>query len=36
MTAVLTALYSWRLIFKTFHGKFNNKNLSKSEIHESD
>ena len=34
MTAVLTALYSWRLIFKTFHGKFNNKNLSKSEIHE--
>ena len=35
MTAVLTALYSWRLIFKTFHGKFNNKNLSKSEIHES-
>ena len=35
MTAVLTALYSWRLIFKTFHGEFNNKNLSKSEIHES-
>ena len=35
MTAVLTALYSWRLIFKTFHGKFNNKNLSKSEIYES-
>ena len=35
MTAVLTALYSWRLIFKTFHGKYNNKNLSKSEIHES-
>ena len=35
MTAVLTAVYSWRLIFKTFHGKFNNKNLSKSEIHES-
>jgi len=35
MTAVLTALYSWRLIFKTFHGKFNNKNLSKSQIHES-
>ena len=35
MTAVFTALYSWRLIFKTFHGKFNNKNLSKSEIHES-
>jgi NADH-quinone oxidoreductase subunit L len=25
-TALLTAIYSWRLIFKTFHGKFNNKN----------
>ena len=35
ITALLTAIYSWRLIFKTFHGKFNNKNLSKSEIHES-
>jgi len=35
ITAFLTAIYSWRLIFKTFHGKFNNKNLSKSEIHDS-
>tara|TARA_Y100001970_G_scaffold284531_1_gene402098 strand:- start:17520 stop:19430 length:1911 start_codon:yes stop_codon:yes gene_type:complete len=34
-TAFLTAIYSWRLIFKTFHGKFNNKDLPKSEIHES-
>ena len=35
ITAFLTAIYSWRLIFKTFHGKFNNKNLSRSEIHDS-
>ena len=34
-TAFLTAVYSWRLIFKTFHGKFNNKKLSKSDIHDS-
>ena len=25
-TALLTAIYSWRLIFKAFHGKYNNKN----------
>ncbi len=35
ITAFLTAIYSWRLIFRTFHGKFNNENLSKSEIHDS-
>ncbi len=35
ITALLTAIYSWRLIFKTFHGKFNNQKISKSEIHES-
>ena len=35
MTALLTAIYSWRLILKTFHGKFNNESLSKSKIHES-
>ncbi len=35
ITALLTAIYSWRLIFKTFHGKFNNKDLSKSQIHDS-
>tara|TARA_Y100000590_G_scaffold211006_1_gene239053 strand:+ start:8609 stop:10519 length:1911 start_codon:yes stop_codon:yes gene_type:complete len=34
-TAFLTAMYSWRLIFKTFHGKFNNKNISKGEVHDS-
>ncbi len=34
-TALLTAIYSWRLIFKTFHGKFNNKNILKSKIKES-
>ncbi|MAV57064.1 MAG: NADH-quinone oxidoreductase subunit L [Pelagibacteraceae bacterium TMED247] len=35
ITAVLTAIYSWRLIFKTFHGNFNNKSLSKIEVNES-
>ena len=35
LTAFITAIYSWRLLFKTFHGKFNNTNLSKSNIHES-
>ena len=34
-TALLTSIYSWRLIFKTFHGDFNNKNLDISNIHES-
>ena len=36
LTAFLTALYSWRLIFKTFHGKFNNQKYSKSDVHESE
>ena len=35
ITAFLTAIYSWRLIFKTFHGKYNNPNFSKPEIHDS-
>ena len=35
ITATLTAIYSWRLIFKTFHGKYNNKNNGLSSIHES-
>ena len=35
ITAFLTAIYSWRLIFKTFHGNYNNKNLSISSMHES-
>ena len=34
-TALLTAIYSWRLIFKTFHGKYNNKDNNLSLIHES-
>ena len=34
-TALLTAIYSWRLIFKTFHGKYNNKKNNLSAIQES-
>ena len=34
-TALLTAMYSWRLIFKTFHGKYNNKKNNLSSIQES-
>ena len=34
-TAFLTSIYSWRLIFKTFHGKYNNKDVKIEEIHES-
>jgi len=34
-TAILTSIYSWRLIFKTFHGDYNNKIISKSSMHES-
>ena len=34
-TALLTSIYSWRLIFKTFHGKYNNKQENLSAIHES-
>ena len=33
-TALLTSIYSWRLIFKTFHGNYNNKNLKIEETHE--
>ena len=35
LTALLTSIYSWRLIFKTFHGKFNNKKNTPSTIKES-
>ena len=35
LTALLTAIYSWRLIFKTFHGKYNNKKISLKAVHES-
>ena len=34
-TAFLTSIYSWRLIFKTFHGKYKNKKNNRSSIHES-
>ena len=34
-TAFLTSVYSWRLIFKTFHGEFNNKNIKIDKTHES-
>ena len=34
-TAVLTSIYSWRLVFKTFHGEYNNKSQLISEMHES-
>ena len=36
MTALLTAIYSWRLIFKTFHGKYNNQKIPQSDVHESE
>jgi NADH-quinone oxidoreductase subunit L len=35
VTAFMTSLYSWRLIFMTFHGTFNNKNIELSKVHES-
>ena len=35
LTALLTSIYSWRLIFKTFHGPYNNKKIKIEEIHES-
>jgi NADH-quinone oxidoreductase subunit L len=35
ITAFLTSIYSWRLIFKTFHGDYNNKVINIDETHES-
>ena len=35
LTAFLTSIYSWRLIFKTFHGEYNNKNIKIKDTHES-
>ncbi len=35
ITAFLTSIYSWRLIFKTFHGNYNNKQIKIEETHES-
>ena len=34
-TAFLTSIYSWRLIFKTFHGSYNNTKLKIEEMHDS-
>ena len=34
-TALLTSIYSWRLIFKTFHGNYNNKTQDIKSLHES-
>ncbi len=34
-TAVLTSIYSWRLMFKTFHGNYNNEAQPLFGIHES-
>jgi len=34
-TALLTSIYSWRLIFKTFHGNYNNSNIEINKMHES-
>ena len=33
-TAFITSIYSWRLVFKTFHGKYNNA-MSFDKVHES-
>tara|TARA_A100001011_G_scaffold269393_1_gene278602 strand:- start:2522 stop:4426 length:1905 start_codon:yes stop_codon:yes gene_type:complete len=34
-TAFLTAIYSWRLFFKTFFGEYNNKSIPIQKTHES-
>ena len=35
LTAFLTAIYSWRLFFKTFFGSYNNKSIPIEKTHES-
>jgi len=35
LVALLTSIYSWRLIFKTFHGNYNNSKVSIESMHES-
>ena len=35
LTALLTAMYSWRLIIRTFHGNFNNINLDLKDVKDS-
>jgi len=34
-TALLTSIYSWRLIFKTFHGNYSNTKINIDKMHES-
>ena len=34
-TALLTSIYSWRLIYKTFHGNYKNESYEIDKIHES-
>ena len=34
-TALLTSIYSWRLLLKTFHGKYSNEQIKITELHES-
>ena len=35
LTAILTAMYSWRLIIRTFHGNFKNINLDLKDVKDS-
>ncbi len=35
VTAFITSIYSWRLMFKTFHGEYKNKEIKIEETHES-
>ena len=35
LTAFLTSIYSWRLMFFTFHGSYNNRKINFEKIHES-
>jgi NADH-quinone oxidoreductase subunit L len=35
ITAILTSIYSWRLIYKTFHGNYRNENYAYEKVHES-
>ena len=34
-TALITSIYSWRLLFKTFHGQYKNTKLKIDSLHES-
>ncbi len=35
LTALMTSIYSWRLLFKTFHGTYKNTKIKLESIHES-